>query len=492
MKRACVIGAGLGGLALAIRLQAGGIATTVVEAQDAPGGCAQAVTQGGFTFEGGPAAITEPAALRELWELCGANMAADVTLLPVAPACRLHWPDGAHLDISGDEASLRAEIARIAPGDLAGYEDFAAYAAEAYAETSGKWARMPFLDAASMARALPQLARQQAWRSLYARVSGFVKSEKLRQALSYPALNVGGNPLSASALFAAAHPMQKSGVFWAKGGTHQLAEAMAALFTRIGGTLRLGDGAAQIHVVGNRAAEVECISGWRERFDAVASNADLMRTYRDLLSGSPRGPAMAAKLARKRWSPGVFAVHFAAEGTWNHLPHHTVLFGPRFKGWLEDVFEHGVLPRDGIITLSHPTATDPSLAPAGTSLFTAMLPVAHMGRLPIDWAKVGPQLEARLIDEVALRFIPDLRDRLITHGHTTPADFAARQGAYLGAAYSLEPVLSQSAWGRPHNRDDVMANLYLVGAGTHPGAGIPGVVAGARLTAGLMSEDLRA
>jgi len=492
MKRACVIGAGLGGLALAIRLQASGIATTVVEAQDAPGGCAQAVTQGGFTFEGGPAAITEPAALRELWELCGADMAADVTLLPVAPACRLHWPDGAHLDISGDEASLRAEIARIAPGDLAGYEDFAAFAAEAYAEACGKWARMPFLDAASMARALPQLARQQAWRSLYARVSGFVKSDKLRQALSYPALCVGGNPLSASALLAATHPMQKSGVFWAKGGTHQLALGMAALFTRIGGTLRLGDGAAQIHVVGNRAAEVECISGWRERFDAVASNADLMRTYRDLLSGSPRGPAMAAKLARKRWSPGMFAVHFAAEGTWNHLPHHTVLFGPRFKGWLEDVFEYGVLPRDGIITLSHPTATDPSLAPAGTSLFTAMLPVAHMGRLPIDWAKVGPQLEARLIDEVALRFIPDLRDRLITHGHTTPADFAARQGAYLGAAYSLEPVLSQSAWGRPKARDDVMANLYLVGAGTHPGAGIPGVVAGARLTAELMCEDLRA
>ena len=492
MRRVCVIGAGLGGLALAIRLQAAGIAVTLVEAQARPGGCAQALTQDGFSFQAGPGIIPEPAALRDLWAVCGAEMAADVTLLPVTPACRLHWPDGTHLDISGDEAALRAEIARIAPGDLAGYEDFAQFAREAHAQAHGPLARTPVLDAASMVRALPQLARGQAWRSLYARVAGFVKSPKLRQALSFPALGVGGNPMSANALLAAAHITQKSGVFWAKGGTHQLAEAMAALFTRIGGDLRLGDGAAQIHVVGNRAAEVECVSGWRERFDAVASDADLMRTYRDLLGGCPRGPAMAAKLARKRWSPGVFTVHFAAEGTWNHLPHHTVLFGPRFRGWLEDVFEHGVLPRDGIITLSHPGATDPSLSPAGTSLFTAQLPVANMGRLPIDWAKVGPVLEGRIIDEIALRFIPDLRDRLITSCHSTPADFAGSTGAYLGAAYSLEPALGQSAWGRAKPRDDVMANLYLVGAGTQSGAGIAGVLAGAAATAGLICEDLRA
>jgi phytoene desaturase len=280
------------------------------------------------------------------------------------------------------------------------------------------------------------------------------------------------------------------GVWCAKGGTNRLIAGMVAQFERLGGTLRLHDPVRHVHTLGDRATEVEAMSGWRERFDAVASNADLMHTYRDLLVGTPRGPQMAGKLARKRFSPSLFIVHFGLEGSWPGIPHHTVLFGPRYKGLLEDIYDHGVLPQDFSIYLHHPTVTDPSLAPPGKSTFYALIPVANQGKLPIDWDQIGPMMEKRVLDEVGRRLIPDIHDRIVTKFHYAPRDFALDLNAWQGSAFSLEPILTQSAWLRPHNRDDKLRNFYLVGAGTHPGAGIPGVVGSAKATAQLMLEDL--
>ena len=238
------------------------------------------------------------------------------------------------------------------------------------------------------------------------------------------------------------------------------------------------------------ATALETRSGWAGQFDAAASNADIVHTYRDLLRGSRRGEAMARRLAKKRFSPSAFVVHFGVEGSWPGIPHRTMLFGPRYEGLLDDVFERGVLPADFVISLHHPTVTDPSVAPEGMSAFQAMIPVAHMGKLAVDWEQVGPLLESRVLDEVGRRLIPDIHDRIVTKVHYAPRDFALDLSAHLGSAYSLEPIPRQSAWFRGHNRDDVLSNLDLVGAGTHPGAGIPGVVAGAKVTAGLMIKDL--
>jgi phytoene desaturase len=265
---------------------------------------------------------------------------------------------------------------------------------------------------------------------------------------------------------------------------------MVKHFERLGGKLRLSDPVLHVHTIGNRATEVETVSGWRERFDAVASNADLMHTYRELLVTNPQGPKTAKKLAKKRFSPSLFVVHFGVEGTWPGIPHHTIMFGPRYKGLLDDIYEHGVLPQDFSIYLHHPTVTDPSVAPPGKSTFYALVPVAHLGKLPIDWDQVGPLLEKRILDEVGRRYIPDIHDRIVTKFHYAPSDFALELSAYQGSAFSLEPILTQSAWFRAHNRDDKIGNFYLVGAGTHPGAGIPGVVGSAKATAGLMIEDL--
>ena len=215
-----------------------------------------------------------------------------------------------------------------------------------------------------------------------------------------------------------------------------------------------------------------------------------MHSYKDLLAGSKRGKDYAKSLSRKSFSPSLFVVHFGIEGSWPGIPHHMILFGPRYKGLLEDIYDHGVLPEDFSIYLHHPSVSDDSMAPEGMSTFYALVPVAHMGKLAVDWEEMGPVLEKRILDELGRRLIPDIHSRIVTKFHYAPRDFAADLNAHMGSAFSLEPVLTQSAWFRGHNRDDVLDNFYLVGAGTHPGAGIPGVVGSAKATAGLMLEDL--
>jgi phytoene desaturase len=489
---ACVIGAGLGGLALAIRLQAGGVATTLVEALPEPGGCARSIARAGFRFDLGPGLVSDPRGLIELWASSGGDIADDLELLRVEPFCRYHWSDGTAFDHGGDPDALQREIARIAPGDIAGFQEFQAWRAGAHEVAWQGLARNPLSTLRDLGRAVPALGQLRAWRSAHALVSRFVRSDKLREALSLPVLLAGANPLTAGAIHALGHQrLEKDGLWQVKGGAGLLAAAMAGHFRRIGGTLRLHDPVARIHTQGNRVSEVETMSGWTGRFDAVASNADAMHTYRELLPESPRGRDMARGLARKDHSPGMFSVHFGIEGTWPGIPHAMVLFPQRFAGLFADIFDHGLLPRDQLIFLYHPSVTDPTAAPVGKSAFTAQVPVPNMGKLPLDWEQLGVLLEQRVLAEIGRRLIPDLADRIVTKFHRTPRDHLFDHNAHLGSAWGIEPALLQSGWFRPHNRDGKLRNFYLVGASTHPGAGIPGVIASARVTAKLMLEDLK-
>ena len=492
MKSAGVIGAGFGGLALAIRLQSAGIATTLIEARDKPGGRAYVWERDGFTFDAGPTVITDPACLRELWGLSGSDMAADVELMKVSPFYRLNWPDGVSFDYSNDEPALREEIARLNPDDVAGYARFLEYAAGVYREGYEKLGSVAFLDFKSMISAAPALAKYQAWRSVYSIVSSYVKDEHLRQALSFHTLLVGGNPMSTSAIYALIHKLEKAGGVWfARGGTHALIRGMVALFERLGGTVRLGDKVVEIETRGDRATGVRTASGWRADFDAVASNGDVMATYRDMLANSGRGRRVARALERKRFSPSLFLVHFGVRGSWVGIPHHMILFGPRYDGLLKDIYRHGVLPADFSLYLHHPSVTDPGMAPEGCSTFYALAPVPHLGKAPLDWDGLQESYADRILEEIERRIMPGLRERIVTRFHYTPLDFSRDLDAHLGSAFSLEPILTQSAWFRTHNRDDAIPNLYFVGAGTHPGAGIPGVVGSAKATAALMLEPAR-
>ena len=488
-RKAAVIGSGFGGLALAIRLQSAGIATTIIEARDKPGGRAYFWEKDGHVFDAGPTVITDPDCLRELWALSGSDMASDVELVPVTPFYRLSWPDGTVFDYANDDEALERQIRALDPADVEGYRHFLDYAAGVYVEGYEKLGAVPFLDFKSMIKAAPSLARYQAWRSVYSIVSKFVRNEKLREALSFHTLLVGGNPMTTSAIYALIHKLERDGGVWfAMGGTNRLIAGMVRHFERLGGTLRLGDAAVRIDTSGNQVTQVTTASGWSETFDAVASNGDVVRTYGLLEHRSAK--RSAARLKRKRFSPSLFVVHFATEGTWPDIPHHSILFGPRYAGLLNDIYKGSELADDPSIYLHHPTITDPGMAPPGKSTFYALAPVPHLGKAPLDWDMERPRYAKRILAIIEERMMPGLGARLAGHFHFGPAEFESELNSHLGSAFSLEPILTQSAYFRVHNRDDEISNLYFVGAGTHPGAGIPGVVGSAKATAGLMLADL--
>jgi len=486
VKRAIVIGSGFGGLALAIRLQSAGVQTTIVEARDKPGGRAYHWHRDGHVFDAGPTVITDPDCLQRLWKLSGADIERDVDLVPVKPFYALDWPDGTRFDYSNDDDLLFAQIAALNPADVEGYKRFLEYSAGVYEEGYLKLGTKAFESISDMLKAAPALAKYQAWRSVYSIVSKFVIDEHLRQALSFHTLLVGGNPMTCSAIYALIHKLERDGGVWfAKGGTNKLVAGMVALFERLGGELRLDDPAVAIEVENGSAKAVRTRSGWRGEADAVASNGDVVASY-GLIEGDARGPKQVEALKRKSYSPSLFVLHFGLEGTFPNIAHHTILFGPRYEELLGDIYNRGTLASDPALYLHHPTATDPSMAPPGCSTFYALAPVPHLGRAPVDWSVEGERYAEVILDVLEERLIPDLRSRIRTRFHYAPSDFQADLFAHLGSAFSLEPVLWQSAWLRTHNRDDKIRNLYFVGAGTHPGAGIPGVVGSAEATAGLM------
>lgn len=485
-RSAAIIGSGFGGLALAIRLQSAGIATTIIEARDRPGGRAYVWREQGYVFDAGPTVITDPDCLRELWALSGSDMGADVELVPVEPFYRLVWNDGTRFDYGSDNAALEAGITALNPDDVAGYRRFLDYSKGVYREGYERLGAVPFLDFTSMIKAAPALLRHQAWRSVYSMVSSFVSHENLRQALSFHTLLVGGSPMKTSSIYALIHHLEKTGGVWfAKGGTNALVAGMCALFERLGGRLLLGQKVIEIAHQGNRVTALRTASGDTIEADLIASNGDVLHTY-GLLKGSFHGTKMVKRLARKRWSPSLFVLHLGVSGTYPDVAHHSILFSDRYGPLLRDIYDRGTLPGDPSLYLHHPTATDPEMAPAGRSTFYALAPVPHLGKAPVDWRREAQLYREVVLDRLEQTVLPGLRDRIELSFAYTPSHFAEDLGAHLGSAFSLEPNLLQSAYFRAHNRDDHFGNLYLVGAGTHPGAGIPGVVGSAKATASLI------
>ena len=490
-KRAVVIGAGFGGIALAIRLQAGGYQTTLLEKRDKPGGRAYVYEDEGFVFDAGPTVITDPSALEELFTLAGKRMADYVELLPVDPFYRLCWEDGSYFDYANDQDALDRQIHARNPADVEGYRRFLEYSKAVFEEGYIKLGAVPFLSFRDMLQAGPQLARLQAWTSVYGMVSRFVENEQLRQALSFHSLLVGGNPFATSSIYTLIHALERKwGVWFPKGGTGALVKGMVKLFEDLGGHVHLNAEVARIEVKEGRATAVRLADGQSIPADTVASNADVMHTYDRLLGHHPRGAKQSDTLRRKRYSMSLFVLYFGLNRQHTQLRHHTVCFGQRYRGLIEDIFNRDSLAADFSLYLHAPCATDPSLAPPGCGCHYVLAPVPHLGNAEIDWEEEGPRYRDRIFDYLERFYMPGLRKELVTSRFITPFDFRDQLNAHHGSAFSLEPILTQSAWFRPHNRDASIPNLYLVGAGTHPGAGIPGVVGSAKATAGLMLSEV--
>ncbi len=487
---AAVIGSGFGGLALAIRLQSAGFRTTLFEGRDRPGGRAYVYEDDGFKFDAGPTVITDPDCLRELFALSGRSLEDYVELVPIAPFYRLCWEDGYTFDYSNDPDETAAQIGAKSPADVDGYRRFLMYSEEVLKEGYVKLGSVPFLDFASMVKAAPQLVRLQSYRSVYSMVSRFVKDEHLRQAFSFHTLLVGGNPFNTSSIYTLIHSLeQRWGVHFPKGGTGALVQGLVRLFGDLGGEIELNAPVAEILTGGNRVTGIRTETGWEGRFDAVASNADVVFTYEKLLGGTARGRTAARALQRKRFSPSLFVIYFGVRGSYPELKHHSILFGPRYKALLKEIYAGPGLPDDFSLYLHAPSVTDPSLAPEGCSTFYVLSPVPNLKTADLDWSELGPRYRDRILGYLEEHYLPGLGERLVTTRIFTPEDFRTQLNAHLGSAFSLEPVLWQSAWFRTHNRDDVLKGLYFAGAGTHPGAGIPGVVGSAKATSRLMLED---
>ena len=481
MMRAGVIGAGPAGLALALRLQAAGVATTVVEALAHPGGglAAQVDLPGIGRVDAHPAPLADPAGWRELWALAppdpaGAEPATGIRPLPVDPLRRLNWPDATQMDWTADPAALARDVARLAPGDLAGFEEFLALSRRLVASRRLP-RRVPARRTepsrlAALVHALPDWFGAHGWQSLDARAAGLVRSGKLRQALAHQPLLAGRNPLTTPAMAAGALADELDrGLWWPEGGLAPLLARLAARFTALGGELRLADPATAVLTLGNRATGVACASGWQAHFDCVASTADPMHTAHTLLAGTEAGSRMTRRLRRRRWTPALFTVHFALAGAWPGIAHDTLLFAQRWEDLLGDIDQRGLLPTDMIIRLLHPTVTDPTLAPAGHSLFTAQVPVAHLGLLPLDWETTGPLMQRRVLDEIGRRLIPDIYDRVLAATHRTPRDHALDYNAWLGSAAGPEPSRLSQVSPESAVPPGPIANLWQFGAGEGAG-----------------------
>ncbi|HEV7436887.1 MAG TPA: phytoene desaturase [Pseudorhizobium sp.] len=489
-KTAAVIGAGFGGLALAIRLQSAGIQTTIYEKRDKPGGRAYVYTDDGFTFDAGPTVITDPDCLEQLWALSGRVLSDYVTLLPVTPFYQLCWEDGYRFDYANDQAEIDRQIGEKSPEDVGGYRRFLAYSEDLYREGYEKLGTVPFLNFWSMIKVAPQLMRLESHRSVYSKVSQFIKDDQLRQAFSFHSLLVGGNPFRTSSIYGLIHALErKGGVWFAKGGTGALIAGMVKLFEDLGGTLHLNAEIDRIEAQEDRVTSVVLKDGSRHLFGQIASNADVVHTYKHMLRGTARGESNSRSLEKKSFSMSLFVIYFGLKTTHPELKHHMVLFGARYRDLISEIFGADSLADDFSLYLHAPSVTDDSLAPPGSSAYYVLSPVPHLGTADIDWSVEGPKYRDRILKYLNDRYIPGLLEDLVTVRHFTPFDFRDELNAHLGSAFSVEPILTQSAFFRPHNRDDQISNLYIVGAGTHPGAGIPGVVGSAKATASLMIKD---
>ena len=495
--RIAVIGSGFGGLAVAIRLQAAGLATTLFEAREQPGGRAYVWRHDRFTFDMGPTVITDPPLLEDLFAVAGANLHDRVELIAVDPFYRLLWPDGDRFDYCADGAALAAQIGRRNASDRDGYRRFFAYSRRVFATGYEQLAATPFLRFWDMVRVAPQLAGLRADRSVYQTVARFIGDERTREALSFHTLLVGGNPFETSAIYTLIHYLERRwGVFYPRGGVGNLVRALVRLFADLGGRLLLASPVQQVAVSGaghrtiHRLSYTQAGSPHREPFDAVVSNADVHHTYAKLYRDSAGAAQRRRRLERAAWSMSLFVLYFGTDRDYRgDVVHHSVLFGTRYRELLADIFHGARLPDDFSLYLHAPHISDPSVAPPGHGAFYVLAPVPHLGNAALEWDRIAANYADRILAAVE-RVLPDLRRHVVVRRWMTPFDFRDALNAYHGSAFSLAPTLTQSAWFRPPNRDSRIERLYLVGAGTHPGAGIPGVINSARATANLVLEDV--
>lgn len=480
-RHAVVIGSGFGGLAAAVRLGARGYRVTVLEKLDAPGGRAYVYRQDGFTFDAGPTVITAPFLLEELWALCGRQLSDDIDLRPVAPFYRIRFDDGTSFDYSGDAEAMRAEVARLAPGDVDGYERFLQASEAIFKVGFEQLGHVAFDSWTDMAKVVPDLLKLEGYRTVYSLACKYVDDPRLRVVLTFQSLLVGGNPFSTTSVYCLIAFLERRwGVHFAMGGTGSLVKGLVGLIEGQGNTVLCNQSVAEILVRDGAACGVRLANGDTLAADIVVSNADSATTYKYLLAPQHRKRWTDKRIEKTHYSMSLFVWYFGTRRQYTDVAHHTILLGPRYRELLKDIFDRKLLADDFSMYLHRPTATDPSLAPPGCDTFYVLSPVPHL-QSGTDWATAAEPYRQALAQRLSETVLPGLPGEIVTSRLLTPQDFQDRLSSFRGAAFGMEPLLTQSAWFRPHNRSEEVDRLFLVGAGTHPGAGLPGVLSSARV-----------
>jgi len=485
-SRAVVIGAGIGGLAAAMRLGVRGYHVTVVDRLDSAGGRGTAIHRDGHRFDLGPTIITVPGIFRDLWAACGRDFDADVTLKAIHPFYEIRWPDGSNYIAHQHTDQIRAEVERLSPGDVHGVMQFLRDAEKRYTFGFEDLGRRPLHKLWDLIRILPRFGILRADRSVYRHAALRVKDDRLRMALSFHPLFIGGDPFHVTSMYTLVSYLEKKyGVHYAIGGVAAMARAMVEIVRSRGGEVIFSVEADEIKVTAGRASGVKLTDGRVLQADIVVSNADPWQTYDRLLRNQWRKRWTTRHLKSRRWSMGLFVWHFGTRGTrgmWADVGHHTILNGPRYKGLVDDIFLKGKLADDMSLYVHRPSITDPTVAPAGDDTFYALSPVPHLGwENPVDWSTQAEPYRQKMQEMLEQQLLPGLGNHLAASEVFTPETFRDRYLSPLGTGFSMEPRIFQSAWFRPHNISEELPGLFLAGAGTHPGAGLPGVVAGAEV-----------
>ncbi|MCU0497161.1 MAG: phytoene desaturase [Anaerolineae bacterium] len=493
-KKIIVIGSGFGGLGAAVRLAARGYQVELFEKRDKLGGRAYVYEQNGFKFDGGPTIVTAPFMFDDIWEMAGAKREDYVEFVECNPYYRIFDKDGNRFDYNGNEAFILEEIRRRSPEDVEGYKAFIASTKPIFEKGFVELADKPFLSVWDMLKVAPDLIKMQSYLSVYQYASKFVKDEFLRRCFSFHPLLIGGNPFDSPSIYAMIHYLERRwGVHYVMGGTGALVQAFERLFTELGGKVYRNAEIGQILIDDRtrRVTGIQMMDGTTHTADAVVSNADVAFTYRNLIPEQYRRKYTNRKVESLKYSMSLFVIYFGTKRRYldTQLAHHNIILGERYKGLLTDIFKKKVVSEDFSLYLHMPTITDPTIAPEGHESFYVLSPVPHLGS-GTDWRVKAKPYRDSIMNFLEENYLPDLQENIVAEHYIDPLHFQNTLNSYMGSAFSVQPILMQSAWFRPHNRSEDFDNLYFVGAGTHPGAGLPGVLSSSIIAENLILSDL--
>jgi phytoene desaturase len=489
-KNIIIIGSGFGGLGAASRLLSAGHNVTIIEKRDKLGGRAYVYEQNGFKFDGGPTVITAPFMFDDIWEAAGKKRSDYVEFVPCNPFYRIYDDKGVSFDYNNDHEFTLKEIDKRCPSDKAGYEKFLGTTKAIFDKGFTELADQPFLNFTDMLKVAPDLIKLQSYKNVYNYVAQFIKDDFLRMCFSFHPLLVGGNPFDTTSIYAMIHYLEREwGVHYAMGGTGAIVQAFEKLITEQGGKFHLDTEVEEILVKNRKAVGVRLQNGEKLDADIVVSNADVAFTYKNLINPNHRRKYTDRKIARTKYSMSLFVIYFGTKKRYldSGLAHHNIILGPRYKALLDDIFHKKHVADDFSLYLHMPTITDSSIAPEGHEGFYVLSPVPHLDS-GTDWNEFAPIYKDRIMDFLEENYLPDLKENLVAEHYIDPLHFQNTLNSYKGSAFSVEPILTQSAWFRPHNKSEDVDDLYFVGAGTHPGAGLPGVLSSSIIAQNLIGK----